>query len=116
MKRDNRRDGSPFYSFKEGGFVRRFYHESNGSNPDDNRISVWRALPVKFNESEADCLIHQVAQCHDKDGPKMAPDVISGVDIGKWPQEYLAHEYNKRLASSNSARSGSCHYAPACIH
>jgi hypothetical protein len=110
MKRDYCLDGSPFYSFEEGGFVSRFYHESNGSNPDDNRISVWRVFPVKRNESEADCLIHQVAQCHDKDGPKMAPDVISGVvDIGKWPQEYLVHECNKRLASSNSARSGSHH-------
>jgi hypothetical protein len=73
-------------------------------------------LQVHLNESKADCLIHRIPQCHYKDRPKMAFDAISGVDIGKWPQEYLAHEYNKRLASSNSARSGGCHYAPACLH
>lgn len=53
---------------------------------------------------------------YDEDGSKVAPDVISGADIGKWPQEYLAHQYNKRLASSNSARSGTHHNAPGCLH
>lgn len=65
MKRDYCLNGSQFYSFGEGGFVRRLYNKSNGSIPDHNRISVWRVLPVEVNEVEADCLIHWVgAQCY----------------------------------------------------
>lgn len=116
MKRDYRVDGTPFYTFGNGGFVRRLHHESTGSDPADHRISVWRISPVGLFDYETDRLMHRVVQCHDKDGPMMAPDVFSGEDVGKWPQEYLAHEYNKHLASSNSARSGGRHYAAGCLH
>ena len=117
LKRDYNVDGTPFYTFGDDGFVRRLYSESTGSDPVDNRkISVWRVSPGKIFVPETQRLIHRVAQCHDKDGPKMAPDVFAGEDVGKWPQEYLAHEYNQHLASSNSARSGGRHYAAGCLH
>ena len=117
LKRDYDVDGMPFYTFGDGGFVRRLHSKSSGSNPVDNRrISVWRVSPGKLFDCETHRLMHRVAQCHDKDGPRMAPDVFAGEDVGKWPQEYLAHEYNQHLASSNSARSGGRHYAAACLH
>jgi hypothetical protein len=84
--------GTQFYTFGDDGFVCRLYSKSTGCNPVDNRkISVWRVSLGKIFVPETQRLMHRVAQCHDKDRPKMAPDVFAGKDVGKWPQEYLAH-------------------------
>ena len=118
MKRDCTAHGDTLvsYTFGDGGFVRRFTHESTGGNFAENKISAWRVSPIQFCSREENRLMHRVQQCADKDGPMMAPDVIAGQDVGKWPQECLAYEYNKRLASSKSARSGGRHYATGCLH
>ncbi len=61
-------------------------------------------------------MIYRARQCADADGPMLAPDIFSGEDAGRWPQPYLAAEYNRRLAQSNSARLGGRHYAAVCHH
>ena len=45
----------------------------------------------------------------------MAPDVIDGVRR-TWKEEYLALEYNRRLATANSAKKDGRHYAQGCHH
>ena len=45
----------------------------------------------------------------------MTPDVIDGV-CRTWKEEYLALEYNRRLAKANSARKDGKHYAQGCHH
>ena len=45
----------------------------------------------------------------------MAPDVINGV-YRTWKEEYLVLEYNRRLATANSARKDGRHYAQGCHH
>jgi hypothetical protein len=110
-------DRALFYTFGYGGFVRRLYSESSGRNPVHfRRIPVWRVSPVKRHDGETHRLMHRAAHCHNKDGPQMAPDEFAGEDVGKWPQGYLAYEYNRHLASSNSARSGGSNYAAGYLH
>jgi hypothetical protein len=60
-------------------------------------------------------VIYLALQCHDREGPKMAPDVFSGecADSSK-PQEVLAADCNSHLANSNSARANCRWYAPGC--
>jgi hypothetical protein len=41
----------------------------------------------------------------------MAPDVFSGEDAICWPHEYLALEYNRRLALAKSAKKHGRQYA-----
>ena len=45
-----------------------------------------------------------------------AADVVDSHDISCLPAADLAFEYNRRLASSNSARTGGRHYAAGCLY
>ena len=53
--------------------------------------------------------------CLDEKDPKMAPDVINGIHR-TWKEEYLVLEYNRCLATANSARKDGRHYARGCHH
>ena len=60
--------------------------------------------------------MYRVEQCLDSNDPKLAPDVFDGSSYPNIAHEYLAYEYNKRLASANSARKDGRHYASGCHH
>ncbi len=47
--------------------------------------------------------------------PLMPPDVVDSHDISCWPAADRAFEYNRRLASSNSAQTGVRYYAAGCL-
>jgi hypothetical protein len=57
-----------------------------------------------------------VEQCLDSDDQKLTPDVFDGFWHPNIPQEYLALDYNKRLAAANSVRMDGRHYASGCHH
>lgn len=97
------------YTFGEDGYAKRLYTD------DGHLVSVWR-IGFHARHGYEHRLVHRAEQCHDCNGPKMAPDVFLGEDAGAWPQEELAAEYNFRLASANSAREGGRHYVSGCHH
>ena len=112
MQRNQLPDGSAHYTFGEDGYVRQFATEVRGVQGRQNRVSAWRFC---FRGHQRR-MIYRALQCHDSHGPMLAPDVFNGEDAGCWPRDVLAEEYNKRLASSNSVRSGGRHYAAGCHH
>ena len=62
------------------------------------------------------CSIYRAVQCADHDGPGMHPDMVDFHDVSCWPAVDRAWEYNRRLASSNSAQIGGRHYAAGCLY
>ena len=126
QRRYYREEGKIVYTFGEGGYVKRFYQEGilegrytyyNGDTLcyKSQRVSAWRLSLNRTTDSQQDRVIYRVRQCLDEKGPKMAPDVIDGVRR-TWKEEYLALEYNRRLATTNSARRDGRHYAQECHH
>jgi hypothetical protein len=107
------------YTFGEGGYVKRFHVE----NTDESlrsydyylKLSAWRLSLNRTTDSQQDRVVYRVRQCLDEKGPMMAPDVIDGVrcTLG---EKHLAAEYNRRLATANSARKDGRHYAQGCHH
>lgn len=113
MQRNELPNGSAHYTFGEGGYVRKFASEVRGvQQRKHNRISAWKFCFRGCQQR----VIYRALQCHDSHGPKLAPDFFNGEDAGCWPRDVLAEEYNKRLARSNSLRSGGRHYAAGCHH
>jgi hypothetical protein len=55
-------------------------------------------------------------QGHDADGPILAPDLLQGYNFGTCPHDYLAAEYQHRLASSSSAKKDGRHYVGGYLH
>ena len=126
QRRYYREEGKIVYTFGEGGYVKRFYQEGilegrytyyNGDTLTykSQRVSAWRLSLNRTTDSQQDRVIYRVRQCLDEKGPKMAPDVIDGIHR-TWKEEYLALEYNRRLATANSARKDGRHYAQGCHH
>lgn len=98
------------YTFGEGGYVKRFHQQHVCS------VSAWRISRRRTSYFRKKRVMYRVKQCSDSDGPMLAPDVFLGEDCASWPHDYLAAEYNKRLAGANSARKDGRHYAPSCHH
>jgi hypothetical protein len=110
-------DGSVSYTFGSDGYVKRFHVQHASEKCYESReVSAWRISTRRRRDGRSDRFVWRVAQCHDKDGPMMAPDVFSGEDAIAWPHEYLAAEYNRRLASAGSAKRHGRHYADGCHH
>ena len=80
-----------------------------------NRVLAWRLSLNRTTDSQQDRVVYRVRQCLDEKGPKMAPDVIDGIRC-TWKEEDLALEYNRRLATANSARKDGRYYAQGCHH
>jgi hypothetical protein len=110
--------GSVSYSFGEGGYVKKFYSETRKSSSihERNTVSAWRISTGRTSDFRQNRIVYRVSQCRDCDGPMLAPDVYFGQETVCWPAACLAAEYNRRLASANSARKDGRHYAPGCHH
>ena len=106
-----------YYTFGKDGYVKSFSSSKiTPGFPDGDFVSAWRISKDRIGERRRKRVIYRANQCHDKDGPMMAPDVFNGEDAGTWPQDLLRLEYNCRLSSSNSARMNGRHYASGCHH
>jgi hypothetical protein len=117
LRRDKGSNGSVSYNFGNDGYVKRFHRQySSDVILEHNQISAWRISTQRRKEGRSNRLMCRAIQCHDKDGPMMAPDVFSGEDAIGWPHEYLALEYNRRLALAKSAKKHGRHYANGCHH
>ena len=103
-------NGNVSYTFGDGGYVKRFHEERL------DRVSGWRLPLNPTKASQQNLVAYRVVQCRDSEGPKLAPDVFDGHWQPNVPQEYLAVEYNRKLAAANSARKDGRHYAPGCHH
>ena len=119
------------YAFGEDSFVKRFFTETKGEpvlrneeRPADgwrhldehHRISAWRISTGRKHPSQQNRVIYRAIQCHDSDGPMLPPDILQGEDRGTVPPDYLAAEYQRLLASANSAKKDGRHYANECRH
>ncbi len=117
------------YTFGKGGYVKRFHEEEpkdfwydeypNRSyklfEKSDDRVLAWRISLNRTSDLLQNRVVYRVEHCRDSDGPKMAPDVFDGSWQPNIPREYLAVEYNQRLAVANSARIDGRHYATGVI-
>jgi hypothetical protein len=103
------------YAFGNDGYVKRFTYAQWSAKSscycDSNHVSAWRISLNKTIARRQNRIIYRAVQCHDRDGPMLAPDIFNGQDIGCWPQDVLKAEYNHRLARANSARMNGRHYA-----
>jgi hypothetical protein len=119
------------YKFGSDSFVKRFYTEHTGHPvyrdehdlssgwhflDENHRVSAWRISTGRTHHSQQNRVIYRAVQCHDVDGPKLAPDLLQGYDFGTCPRDYLAAEYQQRLASSSSARKDGRHYVAGYLH
>jgi hypothetical protein len=117
LKRDTDSNGSVSYTFGKNGYVKRFDRQILSEViSEHNQISAWRISTQRRKEGRSDRLMWRAMQCHNKDDPMMAPDVFSGEDANCWPHEYLALEYNRRIALAKSAKKHGQHYANRCHH
>ena len=118
-RRYNRVEKRVSYTFGEGGYAKQFHvenrDESLHSYDHYNKVSAWRLSLNRTTDSQQDRVVYRVRQCLDERGPMMAPDVIDGVCC-TLAEEHLAAEYNRRLATANSARKDGRHYARGCHH
>ena len=133
-RRYDRVEKRVLYTFGEGGYVKKFhsqgtmefryaYPKYSAENIMDgffegkpDRVSAWRFSLNRTSALQQNRVVYRVEQCLDSDGPKLAPDVFDGVWYRDMAHEYLAYEYNKRLAGANSGRVGGRHYASGCHH
>jgi hypothetical protein len=119
QRRYNRAEERVSYTFGEGGYVKRFHLEKTDESlhSDDCylKVSAWRLSLNRTTDSQQDRVVYRVRQCLDEKGPMMAPDVIDGVrcTLG---EKHQAAEYNRRLATANSAKKDGRHYAQGCHH
>ena len=134
LKRSTDNNGNVSYTFGEGGYVKKFhsqgtmefryaYPKYSAENIMDgffegkpDRVLAWRFSLNRTSALQQNRVVYRVEQCLDSDGPKLAPDVFDGVWYRDMAHEYLAYEYNKRLAGANSGRVGGRHYASGCHH
>ena len=118
------------YTFGADSFVNRFLSETKGHGvfydeggrtgrrylDEDHRVLAWRISTGRTNGSQQNRVMYRASQCHDADGPMMAPDLLDGYDFSTCPHDYLAAEYQRRLASSSSAKKDGRHYVGGCLH
>ena len=128
LERSTNNNGKVSYTFGKGGYVKRFHMEeprkflyrypkrSSLEYTVGERVSAWQLSLNRTIDSQQDRVVYRVEQCRDSDGLKMAPDIFDGYWQPNLPREYLALEYNKRLAIANSARMDGHHYATGCHH
>ncbi|KAI2497612.1 hypothetical protein MHU86_16861 [Fragilaria crotonensis] len=84
---------------------------------ENHRVSAWRISTGRTHHSQQNRVIYRAVQCHDVDGPKLAPDLLQGYNnFGTCPRDYLAAEYQQRLSSSSSARKDGRHYVAGYLH
>jgi hypothetical protein len=72
-------------------------------------VSAWRISTGRTRATQQNRVIYRVIQCHDADGSILAPDLLQGYKFGTCPHDYLAAEYQLRLASSSSTKKDGCH-------
>ena len=130
LERSTDSNGKVSYTFGKGGYVKRFHMEEpkqfryleyrgySCGRFDEfvDRVSAWRISLNLTKDLQQNRVVYRVEQCRDSDGPKVAPDVFDGSWQPDIPREYLAVEYNQRLAVANSARRDGRHYAAGCHH
>ena len=129
LERSTDDNGKVTYTFGKGGYVKRFHMEGTKHfryqypKRSDmrfekvvDRVSAWRLSLNRTSDLQQNRVVYRVEQCLDSDGPRMAPDVFDGSWQPNIPREYLALEYNQRLAVANSVRMEGRHYAPGCHH
>ncbi len=110
-------------SFGADSFVKRFFSEFTGHGvchedghpgqrylDEDDRVSAWRISTGRMHGTQQNRVIYRAVQCHDADGPMLAPDLLQGHEFDSCPHGYLAAEYRLRLASSSSAKKDGRHY------
>jgi hypothetical protein len=79
LKRDTDLNGSLLHTFGKNGYVKRFHrHISSEVILEHNQISAWQISTQRRKEGNSNRLMWRATQCHDKDGPMMAPAVFSG--------------------------------------
>ena len=117
LERSIDNNGKVSYTFGKGGYVKKFHVEERRQlDYTVDRVSAWRLSLNRTSDLQQNRVVYRVEQCLDSDGPKLAPDVFNGYWNPKIPQEYLAAEYNGRLARANSARVDGRLYALGCLH
>ena len=97
------------YTFGEDSFIRRFFSKCK-----EGGVSAWRILTGYRHCSIQNRIVYSVHQCHDADGPMLAPDFILGDDKRTVPLDYCAAAYQELLLSSNSAKKDGRHYVDGC--
>ena len=117
------------YSFGADSFVKRFFWEFTGHGvchddgrpgqrylDGEHRVSAWRISTGRTRGTQQNRVIYRAVQCHDADGPMLAPDLLQGNEFDTCPHDYLAAEYQLRLASSSSAKRDGRHYVGGYLH
>jgi hypothetical protein len=79
-------------------------------------VLAWRISTGRTRGTQQNRVIYRAIQCHDADGPVLAPDLLQGYEFGTCPCDYLAAEYQLRLASSSNAKKDSLHCAGRYLH
>ena len=114
-KQHNKRptNGTTLYTCKEGGYVWRFATKVHSVQWKLNTISACK-FNFRWKQQRVNC---QALHCHQSHGSKLTSDFFNGGHASCWSRDALVEEYyNKRLASSNSARLEGHKYAPRCPH
>ena len=117
------------YSFGADSFVKRFFWEFTGHGvchddgrpgqrylDGEHRVSARRISTGRTRGTQQNRVIYRAVQCHDADGPMLAPDLLQGNEFDTCPHDYLAAEYQLRLASSSSAKRDGRHYVGGYLH
>ena len=105
------------FSFGTDSLVRRFSEEFAGDHSQNSRwVSAWRVSTGNKVVKAPPHSVIMAQQCHDSDGPRMPPDMVSRVDIGTWPAPERPAAYNSELASDKSAKVGGRYYAKGWLH
>ena len=77
-------------------------------------VSAWRISTGYRHCSLQNRVVYRVRQCHDADGPMLAPDFIRGNNKRTVPSDYRAAAYQELLLCSNSAKKDGRHYVDGC--
>jgi hypothetical protein len=121
-------NGEVSYTFGEDSFIRRFFFECkegglccgplHNGHPhyldSHGRVSAWRISTGYRHCFLQNSVVYRVFQCHDADGPMLAPNFIGGNDKRTVPLDYCAAAYQELLLFSNSAKKDGRHYVDAC--
>ncbi len=97
------------YTFGEDSFIRRFFSECK-----EGGVSAWRISTGYWHCSLQNRIVYRVHQCHDADGPMLAPDFILGDDKRTVPLDYCAAAYQELLLFADSAKKDGRHYVDGC--
>ncbi len=100
------------YTSGVDSFVRWFFSEHMGET--HKRVSVWRISTGYRHCSLQNRVVYRVHQCHDVDGPILAPDFIQGEDKRTAPSDNCAAAYQELLLVANSAKKAGRRYVDGC--